>query len=547
MKIKKPGLLILSIIILSISLNIYGIRWGLPSVNLNLRTYHPDEVGVLVSLQRMNPAKFDFNPHFFPWGTFHFYIVGIFLKFLALLHLVILSPSKEFYISHLKEMDKLYIYGRMISVLAQTGTVYLVYLLAKRLYSRKVALLSALFMSMMPLAVANAHYLKPNALGVFFVVWTALISSNLLENRNKKIYIIAGLLSGLATATKYNGIWAIFFPFLFHFAGFRSSERKKGLKDKNLLLILLFFAVGFFVGCPYAILSFAEFKAGIFRQMDKFILIQHGDIGNPFVYHIWYSLRYGMGTPLLVMALFSMVWVGVKREKEGIMLLFWVVSYYLFIASFFKSKFARHMLPLLPFFAVLVSRFFIYLWESRRKLIHLGGLFLAIIVTLYTFLYILSYDTLYLREDPRTQASHWIEKNIPPGRKIGVLEQPYFYTPPLVNMEYWVKGATLYNKGKPGKYNQYKIVVLKNASLKEITREKIAFIVVSEYEYRDALRFPSLFPRKKKLLDFIRDNYILVKKFENYQQIGRLRFRKGFPPHDWLYPYPAILIYKYDF
>ncbi len=545
MKIKEYGWWLLLVIILSFFLSTYGIRWGLPSETLHLQTYHPDEVGVLVSLQRMNPKKFDFNPHFFPWGTFHFYIVGAFLKILSLFHLVILSPYKEFYASHLREMDKLYIYGRMISVFAQTGTVCLLYLLVKRLYSQKAALLSALLVSIMPLSVADAHYLKPNSLSVFFIVWTALISSNLSESKNKKIYILSGFLSGLATATKYNGVWAILFPFLFHFSSFKRKETKRALMDKKLFLIPLFFFIGFFVGCPYSILAFKEFKAGIFHQMNKFILVQHGDIGNPFLYHIFYSLRYGMGTPLFLLTFISVIWIVIKRQKKETSLLIWIISYYLFIASFFKSKFARHMLPILPFISILISRFLFTFISDKKKIFRFTGFLSLVLVFIYTLTYTFAYDNLYISEDSRTKASKWVKKNISPKSEIGVLWQPYFYTPPIIYMEYWVKGKTIYNKDDPKKYNQYKIIVLKGSSAEKVKRDKPDFIVLSEYEYRNALRFPKMFPMEKRLLDFIQNNYIQVKKFENYQQIGKLRFKKGFPPHDLLYPYPTILIYSH--
>ncbi|MCD6218863.1 hypothetical protein J7K43_00585, partial [Candidatus Calescamantes bacterium] len=350
---------------------------------------------------------------------------------------------------------------------------------------------------------------------------------------------------GLATATKYNGVWAILFPFLFHFTGLKRVEIKKGLRDKKLLLIPLFFFIGFFIGCPYSILAFSEFKAGIFHQMNRFILVQHGDIGNPFLYHILYSLRYGMGTPLLLFSFISIMWVIAKRDRINILFLIWVISYYIFIAIFFKSKFARHMLPILPFLSILVSGFFLSLLEERRKLLRLTGCILSFGIILYTFLYTFAYDTLYTREDPRTQASQWIEKNIPPHTRIGVLWKPYFYTPPIINMEYWVEGETEYNKDNPEKYNQYEIIVLKDSSMKETQRKTPDFIVLSEYEYRDALRFPEIFSKEKKLLNFIQRNYTLIEKFENLPSIGKLKFRKGFPPHDWLYPYPAILIYKY--
>ena len=536
---EKKEKIILSLILgLSFFLNTLGLNWGLPSETLHLQTYHPDEVGVLVSLQRMNPKKLDFNPHFFPWGTFQFYLVGIFLGFMAILGRVKLVPQKEFYILHLREMDKLYMAGRMVSVFAQTGSVLLLYLLVKRLYSKKVAFFSALFFALMPLAVADAHYLKPNSAGLFFILATAYVASRLWENRTRKIYIFSGILSGLATATKYNGVWAILFPLLFHF--FSPGEKiSLKVKDKNLLFLFFFFFIGFFLGCPYSVLAFSEFKEGIFQQMTQFILVQHGDIGNPFLYHLFYSLRYGMGTPLFLLSLVGLLWVLVRRDRRDLLFSLWIFSYYLFISFFFKSKFARHMLPLLPFLALISSRFILE-GEKRKPfstLLYLGG----VAILLFTFLYTLSYDFLYIRPDPRTRASHWIEKNIPPGSSIGVLWEPYFYTPPIVYMEYWVEGESPYNRGNPEKFNRYRILVKSKGEWKGKLPD---YLVVSEYEIRDILKYPRLFPREFREWKQLNRNYRLLYSFSNTLNLGPLRFRKGFPPHDLLYPFPEIKVYK---
>ncbi|HEX67781.1 MAG TPA: glycosyltransferase family 39 protein, partial [bacterium] len=252
---RKEKVIFILVLLLAFSLGIIGSNWGLPSETLHLQTYHPDEVGVLVSLQKMNPKRLDFNPHFFPWGTFHFYVVGVFLYFLSLFKAVTLVPSKEFYILHLNEIDKLYVAGRLISVFATVGTVFFLFRIAEKLYSRRTAIFSALIMSILPLSVANAHYMKPNALGVFLIVLTCWVSLRILSDQSFRTYALAGFVAGLACATKYNGIWAVFFPLMFHFL-----LPSKGRRNTLLIYTFLFFFLGFFTGCPYSLLAFKEFK-----------------------------------------------------------------------------------------------------------------------------------------------------------------------------------------------------------------------------------------------------------------------------------------------
>ncbi|MCD6521634.1 glycosyltransferase family 39 protein [Candidatus Calescamantes bacterium] len=529
---KKETINFVLVLSLSFVLGIIGINWGLPSETLHLQTYHPDEVWVLVSFQKMNPKRLDFNPHFFPWGTFHFYVVGAFLYFLSLFKAVTLEPSKEFYILHLTEIDKLYVAGRLVSVFATVGTVFFLFRIAEKLYSRRTAIFSALIMSILPLSVANAHYMKPNALGVFLIVLTCWVSLRILSLQSFPTYALAGFVAGLACATKYNGIWAVFFPLMFHFL-LPYKERK------NIFLIytFLFFFLGFFTGCPYSLLAFKEFKEGIFYELDKFILVQHGDIGNPFFYHLFFSLRYGMGTPLFLLSIFSWCWSLVRKEKKSRFFSLWVFSYYLFICVFFKSKFARYMLPLLPFLSLLSGEFLTRIPFRKWRYFPL----LVILFFFYNFLYVLSYDKLFLSPDPRTEASRWIEENIPVKSSIGVIFEPYFFTPPIIYMEYWVEGESAYNRGQPEKFNQYSILVWRKEKWR---KEKPEYLVISEYEIRDFLRFPYLFPQEKELIEEIQRDYILIKKFDTPLTLGKMRFRKGFPPHDLLYPFPYVEIFK---
>ena len=72
--------LIFLILILGLSfyLRVAGIRWGLPSKNLALTSYHADEPAVFFSFEEIKRNGTIFPPpeSFFYWGPFYFYMVG---------------------------------------------------------------------------------------------------------------------------------------------------------------------------------------------------------------------------------------------------------------------------------------------------------------------------------------------------------------------------------------------------------------------------------------------------------------------------------------
>ncbi|GAI46814.1 unnamed protein product, partial [marine sediment metagenome] len=103
-----------------------------PSKNLALTTYHPDEALSYNTLERMK--KGDFRPgREIGWGHLHFYILGITLKSAQLFGIV--NPvSREFLAANLNEADKLYIVGRLLSIIFAVLSVYLIYLIVKKVY-----------------------------------------------------------------------------------------------------------------------------------------------------------------------------------------------------------------------------------------------------------------------------------------------------------------------------------------------------------------------------------------------------------------------------
>jgi len=120
---KSSGFFLALILLLSLALNIWGIKWGLPSKErvkllpdlttlkilsedselisdktkslvghvsssesyprivrrFLLYTHHPDEQLTIMAIARMSPHKLDFNPHFFQYGaTFLYPVAGLF-------------------------------------------------------------------------------------------------------------------------------------------------------------------------------------------------------------------------------------------------------------------------------------------------------------------------------------------------------------------------------------------------------------------------------------------------------------------------------------
>jgi hypothetical protein len=108
---------------------------------------HVDEASALAPLARMKPEGMDLNPHFFHWGTFHTYVAGAALGSGHVLGLLELRRDPLFYLNRPDQLARIYLAGRLLSVVLGAGTIAVVMKLAKRLGRLATGLTAAIFSS----------------------------------------------------------------------------------------------------------------------------------------------------------------------------------------------------------------------------------------------------------------------------------------------------------------------------------------------------------------------------------------------------------------
>jgi hypothetical protein len=125
---------------------------------INFECCRPDEEGVV----RIALGFFsgDLNPHYFNWPTFYMYVV---FGFYALYFMV--GRLFGYYSSSVVPIEafnsdptNFFLITRVISAFLGTATVFIVYKIAERLFDRKTALISSLFLSLAYLHVRDSHF-----------------------------------------------------------------------------------------------------------------------------------------------------------------------------------------------------------------------------------------------------------------------------------------------------------------------------------------------------------------------------------------------------
>ncbi len=419
--------------------------------------------------------------------------------------------------------------GRVISAFADLGIIYLVFLLGKHIYDKRVGLLGATFVAFTVMHIQLAHFCAFDVVTTFFAVLTVYGAVRLAQQGDWFSAVVAGGAAGLAVASKFSAM-----PILLTLVvacGVRvftreargADSQQPGARDQRLagslgrafgllLISLLAAAVAFAVTSPFAILDLKAYleqvkqQGGMVRGTNDWPFTRQYRGTLPYVYHIEQQLRWGMGWPLGLVAfagLAYLLWRAVRRRCRGEewVILSWVVPYFLITGSFLV-KFMRYMLPITPFLALMGAEMLFAMHDARRKMhdarrssiLHSPFSILYLvsgIVIISSIFYSLAFVSIYSRPHTWLEASRWIYAHVPDGSTIAT--------------EHWDDDLPkpLPEAGQNSAAHGYHHLTLpmyepdtldKYALLKDILSQADYIILASNRLYRTIPRLPQRYP-----------------------------------------------------
>lgn len=429
--VSKEKLALVLILLFAAVLRLSWVTWSLPG-RFHTATYNCDESTALTALQGMNPAKLDFNPVSdkhpcaLSEGTFNIYTYGAVLKALSLVKYTTLTPDKDFYYSNIGEMAKLFLAGRLLSVFYGLLTVGAVFVLAKKMFGPGAGLLAAFFTALMPAHVVSSRYIIMNVPGAFWIVLAFVFMKKILDEGRARDYFLAGLATGLAAATRLSAApLALLLP-LAHFLGTGPDK-----SAKKLWLALSAMGLFFFIGAPYTFLDFPNFMKG----MQALNNVASAGGGLSFVQNAAFlagSMNQALGLPLFLLCLLGLGAALVRRGKDELLLLAWISLLLVFFYRAGPFAIPSRILPALPFMAVLAAAALSRAWRHAPW----AGRAALAAVAVHAFFFYGAYFRLLAAPDIRDTASEWMTGNIRPGASIGLLREPSWFTPGLIDRKY---------------------------------------------------------------------------------------------------------------
>ena len=419
-----------AVLMCALGLRLYGIDWAQGHL------IHPDEHAVLGAAWRihlpdwppslsqlLDAEQSPLNPHVFMYGTLPIYL----LKAVG----SILSNFKESLSG-----SELILVGRGLAAIFDTGTVLLLYLLGRRLYSHRTGLLAAVFAAFTVLSIDQAHFCTVDSMLTFLVALTVLVSTKVVfdpSKHNMRNAGVVGLCLGMAIATKLTAVillGVIVTAYILRcFEGesdgiSKSSFRPSRIKGSLALLaiVVLVAVITVTVVEPYIFIDWDKFVADttfvrdavVSRASDMAWTRQFIDT-TPF----WYQIRnlsiWGMGVPLAAAAwsglLFTLAVAARRRRKPDLLVLSWILPFF-FIVGSMEVKFIRYVLPWVPFLCLVAASLFSTLYERARGNWRPFVIGVMALVIAYSAFYSFAHVSIYPKRHPVVQTNEWANANV---------------------------------------------------------------------------------------------------------------------------------------
>lgn len=458
--------ILIAIILLAVFFRLYGINWD--------QGYHmhPDERMITMVAEKIRlPSKLTLttllspnsplNPKFFAYGSFPIYL----LKFSGRLFSFF---NKEFAV-----YSSINLIGRGISAFADTLAILIIYLIGRRVWTRKVGLLAALFYTLSVFPIQAAHFYAVDTLLNLFILLTLHRLLIFYDKPSLKNAVLSGVFFGLSLATKISATvlitaigTALTIDLILIFikrvrqvrivpkihrefidligwilSSFRSPKRQKLITILRSvvifgLVIVVVAGLTFIIFEPYALIDFETFWKQTLEQhqMTKsaytfpYTLQYVGT--TPYLYHLKNLVLWGMGIPLGILSFVATFWLLIRLAREVprpgkenqeaktlILTLFFIV--YFLVVGRFAIKFMRYALPLYGMLC-LFSGYFINNLSKQGKNVSKTGNKIFIVVVFSSLAWSLSFIKIYSRPQTRISATEWFITNVPSGSKIAV-------------------------------------------------------------------------------------------------------------------------------
>ena len=309
--------------------------------------------------------------------------------------------------------------SRLVTIALFLGTIALAYSFSRRSYGRFSAAIIAFAFATSAGFVTYAHYLTADIPLLFWMLAAFWASYRLASAPSTLNYTVAGFLTGIAIATKYNGLAVGIALLVAHFFATKDAGLRRIILSRQLGIGLGMVLLGFLFGCPTSLYEPRRFW-------------------NDFIYNYTVAPRYSgqpdranylgalaripeiVGIPGAILiaglAILSCILILRRRNLGDAATRGFILSSAVFLLYFLKvgawpRTETRYVLPAIPFLILMIGPA-LQTFEKRKWI-------LALLLPVLAYNCFCSYLVgKRFNNDPRMKAQLWMVNNVPHGSVI---------------------------------------------------------------------------------------------------------------------------------
>jgi len=351
-----------------------GVHGWLPYVG------HPDEPKLIDSATHIVKTG-NLNPNLYIWPSLYIYVEAVVIHIQTLwgtwrgayqgpqslpdtTHIFTLAPG-------------VYTWARTFTAIVGASTAALLYVVGRQMFdgNRRIGVIAAMLVSVSPLHLQESQFAitdVPLGFMGLMVLWASswLSRTHYRESQGEKWdpllwrSILAGLLVGVATGTKYNGAYLLVVPLIAWLTVWRKSrmgpqrEKQPLITRRHAILLAaipLAAAAGFLLCEPYLILDWTDWYNGFTFQIRAYLPADN-------LSEMWASFTRQLSdfatsdASLLSAAALGTAFMLVNpmaRRRAWLLVIFPLL--YLLAMSRFSLTYVRNMIVAMPFLALIAG------------------------------------------------------------------------------------------------------------------------------------------------------------------------------------------------
>lgn len=410
---------------------------------------HPDErlyvksaleLGVPTSLAAIVSPDSPLNPHMFYYGSFPLYVYTALWK---------IATSLPFVELPAQDISSFLLVSRTVSGIVSCLTLALVYFLSRRISGKQAAWFTLAVFAFAVGPVQYAHFNTTESFLTLFATLLAYLSVLLYQARQADQYprrlTGIGAVLGLAIGTKIVGLSLAITPLtalalaVWRLVPAGTPGKRLAvfarLSVAPLVVLSASTLATAFLSSPYDYLDRPAYladqvpmRAITSGSMKAPFTILYEDT-VPYLYQFQHVLPWLFSVGALALAAIGLTVVvrnaGSARRTELLVVSLWPLVYVAEVGAWY-AKYARYMVPVLPFLALLAGAGAAMLWSRGR----VGKGAVVILVAVHTLVGLGFFHGVYGATHTRVRANAWALSHIPPGSTVGYeyWDDPFPYT-----------------------------------------------------------------------------------------------------------------------